>query len=359
MFMIKIKKINNNQVVLNGNTFETFEETRGKREKFWIGGLYSNRKRDFLVKIDRNETSCESFGEVLFSELCKMVNFPCVNYHLVKVENEYGEITDGVACENYNTSDKDMEISGFNLGHTYSFLQYDNQNGKKIDPQNNIDFYLKAIKYLGPDIQEENLTIIRNDMLKLALMDFLTLQGDRHWYNISFSMNCLFGENSLSLTKAYDNGSCFLLNRGIKKIQDYSEQFLRCKNIGNLIEDYTLTKMPLLGISTTTSKLDEEKDGMKVLIGTRSKEDYLNFKKELAHEILTNPEIYNFYIKLKQNLNVKQAVDNLNKKGDIIPECVSNVASIILKSKFSTLDKTIKNLKIENARSTDEISFKI
>lgn len=341
--MKTIKKLDD-KVILDGQEMSLSADTRGKRAKFWIESGKTERKRDYLVKFSRNEVSCENFGEILFSRLCQQVGLDCVDYHLVTVE-EGQEQSQGVISENYNASINDFEVSAYTLAEAYKNFSYDNFAGLEIESKHTIDFYIEALKVVTK-CSDSVLEKLRNDLLKLSLLDYLTMQSDRHWFNISFSLNSLIGDDSLKLTKIYDSGNCFLLNRGRRTISEYAKQFARSRNLDKLIFDYTVTKQPMLGLSTDLTQLetsikDDNTAGSQKMISRCDVKSLEIFERELAEEIVRNAELGNFFALAIDKLSVEEAVKDIRESEGDCPDYVEQVATSILDCKKRRLQKLV------------------
>lgn len=292
-----IKKAYADLVSVNGHIMSRSFDSRGRRDKFWLD-------EEFLYKSCLNDTSLENEGEVFISLFAKKAGLKTVTYVLANYMSENGEQR-GVVSKNYRKMyNGDIEeISGKTLMDLYADHIYDNEKGKVLPLQNTVKFYCRALKMIFPNCDAEK---IKNDLLKMALFDYMVNQRDRHIFNVTFIKE----GDEISLAPLYDNGAAFMLNYGEKKMDNLAEQLKRSKNVSNYFMQ-TVGMNPMLGIKSVTSDIELLRDddtGSLFNAFSNDKERVVTFEEELAEEIKNNPELSKTYETLK-NIDIKEMFD--------------------------------------------------
>ena len=365
--MINIKKLRGaeNLVEINGRVFITKDEFRGARPKFWIvgekskGGYFSYPTQNLLLKFSRNDLSLENYGEVLYWALSTTCNARCVEYQLATLEDEKGDIHHGVACPSYKNNDKQYDINGYDLMHFAYDLNATNPDTLEI---NTVQSYLKAIPVctaIKPD--SPLMPYLKNDLLKMAIMDYLTCQTDRHWGNISFLFqvysNNITSFEAIKTASAYDNGCCFSLKRKAAAIQTFFNQLNRPALDGDLdtyaekAEEISKKLQPMFGIKTSLIKIadkaspQDNPDFPKKVTHKQLPDWETTFLDELSEEIAKDPNLAQWALNMRKNFRFDHARKLIEKQFDEIPEYVYGLSEHLFTYRseklFNHLDKYI------------------
>ena len=190
--MQKIIDNSDGTVNMGRSTYCVSRESRGCREKIWIHDCDENRQAtnyrnsNLLIKFNRNDVSCEDYGEVLYYAFLKSCGARCTKYELAEL-CEYVDGQEikhsGVICPTYMHRKNEFEFSGFEL-QRYQTLSKSKDNA--LTEPNTMCDYIKCIKDLMMDPKEEMLNQIKKDLIIMAFFDYITCQTDRHWGNVSF-----------------------------------------------------------------------------------------------------------------------------------------------------------------------------
>lgn len=340
---------------LHDRMYSIADDARGVREKFWLvresGRIQYDeplRTRSILFKFNRNDKSCEDWGEVYASSIARKMGVICVDYYSAALYDDHKNlIGNGVLCGNYKKHNRETEYSGFDIQNMIHNFVYEECASKKIKGLNTVDGFIFAItKLFGDKLSYQQINQIRNSLIKQAIFDFLLAQTDRHWLNTTFLVSEIAGEFNMYKAGCYDNGCIALLKRKLSAIEGMSRE------IGKLGKDspYLKNKLdgycPMFGIKTSTVVIEDRTgkcglDRLKVVEPQQSREVFLD---ELAEEILTNPEIAVFFKKLETMQErgiIAEVTNELVAAGDNPPECVSKMIKDVVGHQFDVLSQRV------------------
>ena len=335
--MIKLKRIDENHILINGEVKKITAEFRGRREKFWIDDTY-------LFKNILTDASYEGLAEILINNIAKNVGIPCVPYTLAECECN-GSIVRGVLTKSYrlNQPNNFVEVSGKTLAEAYANYVFDNLKGIKINIQNTSEFYVSAIATLFPKTSLSKIKKIELDLLKIALFDYIVCQKDRHFYNISFAKT----GNEISVLPLYDNSSAYFLNYGSKKLQNVFENIKRSKQISRFCYGTFSTMVPMLGISTPTSEITSGNNNEDINFNSNinNSKKLSIFETELAIKIQESPKLNEFYHKLK-SINLDKVFTEIEQECDM-PDDIKVWIKNLTKHKTYRLDNILTANKVQ------------
>lgn len=313
------------------------QEPRGCREKVWIHDEDNNRQAinyrgsNCLIKFNRNDVSCENYGEVLYYAYLKSCGARCTKYELAELCQQVdGEVIkhDCVICPSYMHRPSEYEFSGYEL-QRYQYF-YKSENGKMLSP-NTVTSYVNCVRDLMCHPNEEMIRHIKIDLVKMAFFDYITGQTDRHWENVAFifrneEMGTQMVE-ALRLASSFDNGCCFLFKRKEQALITIANQLRVAKKLNNIdkymeiLETISEKTAPCMGIITSFYNYPEtyEKEYSVKLEMNRPKNWEQVFLNELCFAISKDPELKKFF-KNKENFKLDKAREVLKEQGDVIPE---------------------------------------
>ena len=337
---------------LHDRIYSMEEDVRGIREKFWLvrtGGVrpkYNEplRSINILFKFNRNHVSCEDWGEVYASAIAKKMNIPCVDYFSTELYDENEKLLgNGVLCGSYKKHTKEAEYTGFELQNLHHGLVYDQCVGQKIGDLNTVDGFMAAIRdVFGDKADEDDLKIIRNDLIKQAIFDYLLAQTDRHWLNTTFLATDIGGTFSIRKADCYDNGCIALLKRKVTAIEGMSKEIGKLGKDSPYLKERLREYCPMFGIKSSTVVIDDRTgkgnlERLKVVEPEASRNKFLD---EVTDEILMNPEIAIFFKNLENMQEqgiVESVTQSLYAAGDNPPTCVAKMIRDVVGCQFDTL----------------------
>ena len=353
MIKLKEEEIDGEKFVsLGSRSYKFVEESRGIREKFWLVQAKSKYIREpmlyryILFKYNRNDVSCENWGEIYASRIAKQIGIPCVEYHLATYYAD-GKESKGVMCGTYKKNEEEVEATAYDV---QTMLD---EKPKKI---NTVDNIVENLMLLIPEYKDREFyyTYIRNALIKQCIFDFLLAQTDRHWFNTTFLMYATDDVFNIRKAECYDNGCVCFLKRKYSAIEGISREIkVQGKNsqrLHDLLKDY----VPMMGIKTSTVELntDKFKEEDKKLKVIRSRKGI--FLDELTNEILNNPEIAMFYKKIKTKLDLKQINEILEREKTPAPTPVVDMVEKVVGYQYNLLNDLI-NEKIKQSKSCDKL----
>lgn len=327
-------------VILDNRVYKFVEEFRGVREKFWLvlaKSKYINfplKLRKILFKYNRNNVSCEDWGEVYASRIARQIGVPCVEYHLASYE-ENGKIANGVICGSYKRNEAEVEATAYDV----QTMQTD-----KVKKINTIDNIMENIMLIVPENEDRQFyySYLRNSLIKQCIFDFLLAQTDRHWFNTTFLLYVEKGAFNIRKSECYDNGCIAFLKRKYAAIEGISREIKsqgeNSQRLHDLLKDY----VPMMGIKTPTTKLAEQEDraeGAKLAVIRERRDVFLD---ELTDEILRNPEIARFYLDLKETLDVKFVTKMIAREGVKPPQAISDMVELVVGYQYNLLNQLLE-----------------
>lgn len=338
--------------------YSIVEEGRGVREKFWLKRVstkfvkYDEKLKNIsmLFKFNRNLKSCEDWGEICASLIARKVGLPCVEYHSAKLIGEDGsDMGNGVLCGNYKHNDREVEYSGFSLQSAHKNFQYDNCRGKKIDGLNTVEGFVEALKVVfRGQLSDNEITEVRNELIKQAIFDFLLAQTDRHWLNTTFLLFEHGGSLHVRKSDAYDNGCIALLKRKAAAIDGMSKEIGKLGKDSPYLRQQLSNYCPMFGLKTSNVVIDDRVRGgdierVKVFDPQHGREAFLQ---EMAEEILYNPEIAVFFknieIKMRESTLMKSVVRDLEASGENPPPYVIKMINDVMGHQFDILNERVQ-----------------
>ena len=303
------------------------EEKIGARNKFWM--KHPDNDKRFLVKY---AIEMEDLGEVLFYEFCRQGNLDIdvVPYQMAEVKGKDGMET-ACVCPSYireNTAEE--EHSAERIYGKYNKQAKIYSANPEREP--NLDFtihqYRKMLedKYPGYQGIEEALTHIT----KMTILDYFTLQEDRHFGNFSFFVSPEDAkEKKITAVPVYDSGNIW----GLSHPRD-----------GNIIHETkdALRNVPLLGIMTPTAAIKQANTGkMRVATPPKDEQTMLTFEQELAEVIVLDDELAAFYNQVR-GVNLSKVLDSV---GDMLDERTKKSIMTFMNARKGRLDKSIEAAK--------------
>ncbi|MGN0961698.1 MAG: hypothetical protein ACI4PF_05850 [Christensenellales bacterium] len=343
---------NKRSIRFGDKLYKILNDFRGVREKFWIVDNSSQKKSHnlrMLFKFNRNNVSCENWGEVFASTIAHRIDVPCVDYNLAELFDENGKsLGNGVICGTYKRSDKETEFSAYNIQTSYKNYTFDNFRGQQIEGLNTINGFIEALQNtFHGQLSPKELESVRNDLLKQAIFDFLLAQTDRHWLNTTFLLWKEFGRLHVRKAECYDNGCIAMLKRKASAVEGMSREIEAQGENSPLLNLQLSNYCPMMGISTSLVMLDAkgktgDAEKVRIINPQQGREIFL---KELSNEIIHNPEIAVFYKLLETKISsgtlMKNVMKDLDKAGDNPPPYISKLINRVMTKQLSTLDRYV------------------
>ena len=351
----------------DGECYYIKTDTRGKKSKFWI--LDKNANKRYLLKYESRENeSLENVGQFIMCGILDQLEIPYAEYLVVDYYDD-GVKRDAIMSKNYRENKDDVEISGFVLNSKNRDRLYDNAEGMIAERHHNVDFYIDTLKYLYSK-NEVDFDQIRTTLVKYALLQYVYVMSDLHFYNLSFSYSESKGHKSLKVNPFYDCGNICTLNLSTRKVKNNAEQFKKTGKKKAFVENLIYKKMPMFGIKSDICSIFREPRG-EMLICRPTCDEYVDKDKipvakeclerlrhELAVEIVENDEIERFYNRVRYNLNLDKVAEEYNSIAkDTIPEYCMDLVKGISEVNIAELDKAV--LAERKSRYVDELNSKM
>lgn len=149
----------------------------------YLSMIYKNNNNWYFFK--ENLKTIELINELLGSYMSKKINLPVVSYNIAKTKDKIGIASMNFKDNNHNYYYPDNLPININL-YTITTQNIDNLQVMCMNQQN-IDIFL-------------------NHLLKLLSLDLYMIQSDRHRHNIQFSQNIKTG--FFDIAPLYDFESC-------------------------------------------------------------------------------------------------------------------------------------------------------
>ena len=324
-------------------------DSRGSRDKMWFSFYKRPNVKWLFKKTNRDSTgqvkTYEDIGEVVFTQLCKVINVPCVEYVPAVCRTDKKDY-EGVMSKNYNP-DGYIEVSGYSLLDFLRNFVYDNFNGRQYSADNTLDNYEKALICFAS--LTNGITIDIDDIMlqlkKMCILDYLTAQSDRNWYNISFLYDDKSGK--FVMTPLFDNGDIFCWNHKESVIK-HQYEVLHHKTKISYLNELLRSKSVALGVHTATSAIDitNPKRTIKFALTDESMETIDN---EIIDMIEQSKVLQDF---LFENFNqendvLTKAFENTEKKYGEVPQLLKDQSSLIFKLRSQFLCERVAE-KIKN-----------
>lgn len=326
------------------NTYNLHDDHRGANCKFWIksSAIPNGLMFKYPELRSNGEIMASSYGELLVSLLCDHLEVDHIPYYPCRFQLKNGSTLVGTICPSYKTNEYDTEYSASNITTRYIQSQYDNNFGKVSEIKYNTVYeYLKEIKDLYPKVvQVSGLNQLKTSLLKLALLDFSTMQVDRHWGNFGFLNNSKKGMRTIKVIPMFDNGCSFNGDKPISKMETLSHAIDHNKKWEKHVIDPMVSgkeNAPLLGIKTPLVTLKDERALIKRKYYESEPSNVEIFADEITDEILNDKTMARFYQSM-QNLDVEKI---FTKSGYFPPEVI-NVASKIWQGRMNILENCLE-----------------
>ncbi len=332
-------------------------DNRGSRDKMWFSFYEKPNVRWLFKKTNRDSTgqtkTYEDIGEVVFSQLCKVINVPCVEYVPAVCRTENNDY-EGVMSKNYNPN-KYVEVSGYSLLDFLKNFVYDNFNGRVFSADNTLDNYEKALICFSSLTNGIKMDIdgIMLQLKKMCILDYLTAQSDRNWYNISF----LYDEKSgkFVMTPLFDNGDIFCWNHKESVIK-HQYEVLHNKNKISYLNDLLLSKSVALGVHTPTSIIDIT-NPKRTIKFSLTKDFMETIADEIIDMIVQSKELQEFLFNNfnQENDVLAKAFENTEKKYGEVPQLLKEQSSLMFKLRSQFLcDRVAARIKEQTQLEEDD-----
>lgn len=341
-----IDRLKNSQ----NNLFTSAENQRGANCKFWIKN--STIPEGLLFKYSRLRGADDDeplkttfYGEFIVDMISYHTGLEHTGYYPCEIHMKDGSFLIGSLSTNYKQGIYDKEFSAKNIDERYKNSQYDNNDGVINEVEcNTVYGCVEQLRYLYPHrISEERLEEFKTYLLKLALLDFSTIQIDRHWGNFGWMFNEQEGIKSLTTIPTFDNECCFCLDDVLKKVEAVA---LNVKSVRDPMTRIIIPKAsskknaPLLGIKTSTCVNDKGNRIVPKPIKSGEPNNYDVFLSELAEELQSNKELRDFYERLK-NFDLEA---EMNRAG-YFPQSITDVVKLLFEARINMVDNALKNEK--------------
>ena len=326
------------------NIYETWDDIRGANCKFWIKN--ESVPHGLLFKYphlrQNGEIMANNYGELLVDLICDKIGMDHTSYYPCKFILQEGTELEGTLCPSYRSSEYNTEYSAHNITTRYIQSQYDNNFGFVAPMEHNTVYeYLKQIKTLYPKwVQKSGISQMKDYMLKMALLDFLTMQVDRHWGNFGYLTNSKKGMSSVKVIPLFDNGCSFNGDKPISKMTTLNRSIVTNKHWEKRVILPMVSgkeNSPLLGIKTSLVELK----GERTLVNRKYSENEASnveiFANEIVDEISENKSLAKFYESL-----TKLDVEKLFIESGYFPDEVVTVASKIWQGRMQILQQTME-----------------
>ena len=346
----------------------------GVRNKFWAvrrgGNIIKEPPKitDLLFKFNRCAITNEDYGEIIASKFIRMCGVKAVEYYTCKVTDLDGEEHYGVMCGSFKSDNMEIEISGYHLQTVLTPFTFDRETGEPGKPINTVYSFLRDLETIAEDGPNKQyfLDSIKLDLLKQALLDFILGQTDRHWLNTAFLENHNHGLYSIRKSHVYDSGCIAYLKRKREAIKTYASMikgnYLNAPIMHTLMGKYC----PMFGIKTCLVKVDAKKaekycEVEKIDVNP-TQENRNAFIDELTDEILHNPDLAFFYIKLKEQFNYNRETklvdlsllfNVLDNNNETIPEEIQELTTAVINYQLNEIEKVLAK-KIYKSRMMEE-----
>lgn len=360
---------------MGGKQYDVAEELRGCRPKMWLhykdpNGHTFFRTSHVLMKYSRNDVSCENYGEVLYYAFATSVGARCTKYELAK----FHQIVDGkvverecVICPTYFHKAHECEYSSYDL-QRYCYLT-PNCSNLNLQP-NTVESLVSCASVLMDHPNVGMLRQCKRDLVKMAFLDYITGQTDRHWLNTTFIYRSDVYDNktseALRVASSYDNGCCFLFKRKEQALKTIANQLRVAKKTGDrekyneILDNIAKKTAPCLGIYTSfyddPDTFDRERpEKLSINRPDNWEEIFIN---ELCAEIKEDSELRKFF-RFKSKFSLSGAKDVLKAQGDTIPEDLMFLAGEIVDFKVSRVYEKLGRVLAEennNGAGYEEVS---
>ena len=289
-----------------------------KNESKYSLWMNKNKERTLLKTDSKPAYIINLFSELLFSKFAENNNIKSAKIDGAIVDNRnVGVLSKDVVSEG---------ATGFTLSDllVFSIDAFSEFDTSLIDSGYiTVDLVVGAIKTFAKKSGTKLDKDIRLSLLKMALVDYLTVQADRHAQNFMFEIQNAHNENVLKLCPMFDNEEIFSAGKFISEFEENPallEEFLKNKTAYSKdlefmfktdIKDCLTNRQPALGITASVDPLSYAKSYLEIFTGIPIKKALEAFKADLVKELVNNSGLMEFYKSLKfdGDLYAKQIQD--------------------------------------------------
>lgn len=230
-YLIHNKNNTNNSISITEKEKESYIlEIKGMAatKNLWI----TRNGNDFLLKFNpargfiATATSLD-FGEVLYYNLSKKLDFDCVEATFVKCKTSPSVVENGVLIKSYLDEQNVKAVNYENINQEFEIAPLSKELLSVKACLKNLDLYSKQ-HCLNYDERA-----IKIELYKRAILDFFLWQLDRHSNNIEF----LIKYDNISLAPCFDNSKCLAFDYS----EDEANSILKDMNKGVYVGLYSNT----------------------------------------------------------------------------------------------------------------------
>lgn len=176
-------------------------EEKGVMLKHWL--LIENEKYLFKTNYKYPDyKTFTNFGEVLYTNLSKQLNFPCVESYFATT-NYYGDPCNGVLVKSFF---KDGDEDSMSYAEMIHIAKTRIKEFYYKSDFNNVEACMEVVKCVAKYLDKKvDMKQMRRDLIKMAIVDCFLGQSDRHQANIEFIFD---GKGGFRLAPVFDNGLC-------------------------------------------------------------------------------------------------------------------------------------------------------
>lgn len=340
-------------------------EYRGSLPKFW---MYPAKSVPYLCKVGREKYAI--VGELIINKVLDMISMPHAKYQpaLLKIGQDTFFATLSPDIINGRTKTKifgdQEEMSARSLASMYINKVRDNFHGLQANYEHTVDFYCNMLSTFD-EFSRKDILNIRTELLKIALIQAITLMTDTHEENISFLRD---KNGNLTVSPLFDYGSALQLDWNYTTTYNQShymagtdnEQNLK-KSVNKILANYKCS--PKFGIHTPLIQASTEMKKQKPS-NQANKLDIL--MKELAEEIVKNKDLQEFYYSSIKNIDFEAIQDYYSTLIDpqtnmpFIPDEFIELCKSTVQTTTYMLDKEIEKIKFadkENLLKENEMEY--
>lgn len=256
-------------------------------------------------KIDGKRNG-EIYSELIVEELAKQAGLEAAYYDLVKIEGEYGVLSKNILT---NNNDDLITIQSL-IGDT----KFNEEYPEITDYIEVEDKLYKSLKF--EELEKDNIREIMKDFRKQSAFFIMICSIDMHPENISLItyINPETKQKKQKLAPIYDTESSLMLDIDLDVLE-------RIQKNG-------------LGLQKNVNMQDPK---IAVLEG-----EYTSLWKNTLDTLLEDDEVYDFVMECYDNLNIHEAIKNVeNKIKAPLPEVVKSTATYVYEFRKKEIGKII------------------
>lgn len=257
--------------------FGKFEEVNHDHRHTWFK-LKENPS--FMIK--KEIGLGEDFnGEILFDLFAEEFDLDAINVYPAVLLNKDGKEEKVIAMQNFLTNPQTQTIID----------SYDLTKNLNHEVALSIEGHLEGLELLKQEYKSKGKQLevnsnVQEKLFTMGLLDFLSLNTDRHAYNVSYIIEKV-GENKyvLNLSQMYDNGYAFMIGRQkfmVKSLDEYLQnEFAKNFKFNILANKEPMVQQLAISIvnNETYQKIYEKAKSYDFnKIGQKLKQKYPNYK---------------------------------------------------------------------------------